>query len=135
VVEVADETEHDGVPLPWRQRTDPRPQVAVGRLGRGERRRLRQQGRVLVRGGASGHPVVVHRAPVRDREEPRAQVPRVGEPGIGRQRLGPRLLGDVVAVAGREGVRETGDVAPVLVDEVLKGREAHDGSTVCRDDV
>ena len=42
------------------------------------------------------------------------------------------LMGDVVAVAGREGVRETGDVAPVLVDEVLKGREAHDGSTVCR---
>jgi hypothetical protein len=56
----------------------------------------------------------------------------VGEPGVGREGLGPRLLGDVVAGAGRQGVRQAGDVAPVLVDEVLEGREAHDGSTVCR---
>jgi hypothetical protein len=29
-------------------------------------------------------------------------------------------------------VGEAGDVAPVLVDEVLEGWEAHDGATVCR---
>jgi len=38
-------------------------------------------------------------------------------------------------VTGREGVGEAGDVAPVLVDEVLEGREAHDGPTVGGRDV
>jgi len=32
-------------------------------------------------------------------------------------------------------VRESGDVAPVLVDEVLEGGEAHDGPTVGGRDV
>ena len=95
-------------------------------------RRLVEEREVLVRCRAAGRAVVVHRAAVRDREEPRAQVARVGEPWIGGQRLGPGLLRDVVAVAGREAVGESGDVAPVLVDEVLEGGKAHDGATVCR---
>jgi len=33
-----------------------------------------------------------------------------------------------------EAVGEAGDVAPVRVDEVLEGREAHDGPTVGRPD-
>ena len=59
----------------------------------------------------------------------------MGEPWVGRQGLGPRLLSDVVAVAGREGVGEPGDVAPVLVDEELERRKVHDGATVGRPDV
>ena len=47
--------------------------------------------------------------------------------GVGRERLGPRLLGHVVAVhrAG-QGVREPGDVTPVGVDEELEGRQGHE---------
>ena len=56
----------------------------------------------------------------------------MGEPWVGRERLRPRLLGDVLAVTRRQGVGEAGDVAPVFVDEVLEGREAHDDATVCR---
>ena len=43
----------------------------------------------------------------------------MGEPGVGREGLGPRLLGHVVAVARRQGVGQPRDVTPVLVDEVL----------------
>ena len=42
------------------------------------------------------------------------------------------VLGDVVARTGCEGVREAGDVAPVLVDEVLEGGQAHGRPTVGR---
>ena len=59
----------------------------------------------------------------------------MGEPRIGGQRLRPGLLRDVVTVAGREAVREAGDVAPVLLDEVVEGGKAPDGATVGRPDV
>lgn len=43
VVEVADEAQHDGIPLALRQRRDPGPQVAVGHLGREMGRGLVEQ--------------------------------------------------------------------------------------------
>ena len=74
--------------------------------------------------------VHVHGAPVRDREQPAAQVPGRAQRRVGRERLGPRLLGHVVPVdrAG-EGVGEAGDVAPVRVDEGLEGGQLHTHGT------
>jgi len=68
-----------------------------------------------------------------DGEQPAAQVGRAPHAGVGRERLRPRLLGDIVPeVRPGEGMGEPGDVAPVGVDEVLEGRQGHDESTVCR---
>ena len=90
--------------------------------GRSSRYRC-QRGRVVVGHRTAGpSPVHVHGAPVRDREQPAAQVPGRAQRRVGRERLGPRLLGHVVAVdRSGEGVGEAGDVAPVGVDEGLEG--------------
>lgn len=72
--------------------------------------------------------VVVHRASVRDGEEPAAEVVGAAKPGVCRERLGPRLLCDVLRGSwAREGVGKPTDVAPVGIDEVLEGRQAHGG--------
>ena len=72
--------------------------------------------------------VVVHRASVRDGEEPAAEVVGAAKPGVCRERLGPRLLRDVLGGGWtREGVGKPTDVVPIGINEVLKGRQAHGG--------
>ena len=75
-------------------------------------------------------PVHVHGAAVGDGQQPAAQVPGRGEPRVCGVRLGPRLLGHVVAVDRTgEGSGQPGDVAPVVVDESLEGGKVHTDGT------
>jgi len=75
-----------------------------------------------------GPPVVVHRASVRDGQQPAAEVAGAAQPRVCRVRLEPRLLGDVLGGIGAdESAGEATDVGPVGVDEVLEGGQAHTG--------
>ena len=129
----ADVLEDHRGPLPLGQRGDPGPQSSSDRSASGRRDPRppgRRAGRPRPRPAPARRPrdaVHVHGAPgVIVSSQPR-RFARRAQRGVGRERLGPRLLGHVVAVhRPGQGVREPGDVAPVRVDEELEGRQGHD---------
>ena len=136
MVEVGDVFEDDGLALSLGKSRNPLPQFCVrplgecARGGRADGVGAGETGGVVMRRRATRAAMDIHRTVARDREQPTADVSRVGA-RIGRECLHPRLLGHVVAI-GRsgQGVRESGDITPVRVDDCLEGWPGHDESTV-----
>ena len=135
VVEVGDVLEDDRLALPLGQQRHARPQVPVRQHG------LRS-GRDAA-GDERGHVLAGPARRARERCASMAQwwvmvkatpggVSRGPQRRVGRQRPGPRLLRDVVAVhRSGEGMGEPGDVTPVGVDEGLEGGQRHPMERPC----
>jgi hypothetical protein len=138
MVEVGDVLEGDGGALAIGQPAHRHPQLGVAEMcvrpGFGPSRVLRQ---ALDRHRAPTPPAVsVHRAARGDRHQPSPQVAAVAQRRVRREGLGPGLLRHVRPVdrAGQR-VGEPAHVAPVRVDQLLEGGQAHVASTLRASDV